>query len=53
MADIIRNKYEIIPIEYNKDGTIKHINKEGARYHVTWWNSQGIHCTEKNCEINK
>ena len=39
--------------EYNGDGTIKHIIKEGARYHVLWWDGDGEHCTEQNCEINR
>lgn len=46
--------FEIIPTEYNKDGTIKHpLHKEGARYHVLHWDTDGIHCSEPNCEINK
>ncbi len=31
---------------------IKHIIKEASRSHVTWWDSHGTHCTEKDCEIN-
>ena len=30
----------------------KHIVKEGARYHVLWWDSIGTHCSEKDCEYN-
>lgn len=30
----------------------KHVIKEGARYHVTWWDTHGAHCSEKNCEKN-
>ena len=30
-----------IPVEYNEDGTIKHINKEGTRYHVLSYDSMG------------
>ena len=45
--------YEQISQKYNEDGSLKHINKEDARYHVLWYDSQGIHCSEKNCEINK
>ncbi len=33
--------------------TVKHIIKEGSREHVVWWDNNGIHCKEKNCEINK
>jgi len=45
--------YEQIPQERNEDGSLKHIIKENAKYHVLWCDSQGTHCTEKNCEINK
>lgn len=45
--------YEIIHQEKNEDGTLKHITKDGARYHVLYWDRQGRHCSEKNCEINK
>lgn len=45
--------YEKIPVIKNKDGTIKHVHKDGARYHVLWYDSDGAHCTEPNCEINK
>ncbi len=31
---------------------MKHIIKEGSRYHVIHWDSGGIHCSEKECEIN-
>lgn len=30
----------------------KHIVKEGARYHVLWWDTLGQHCSEPRCEIN-
>lgn len=39
--------------EYNKDGTEKHIYCDGARFHVLHWDSNGEHCSEPNCEINK
>ena len=29
-----------------------HIIKEGARYHVLHWDTQGRHCSEPNCELN-
>ena len=32
---------------------IPHVIKEGSRRHVLFYNTQGIHCSEKNCEINK
>lgn len=39
--------------EYNQDGTEKHITLDGARFHVLSWSTQGTHCSEPNCEINK
>lgn len=39
--------------EYNPDGTEKHVVCEGARYHVTYWNTAGTFCSEPNCEMNK
>jgi len=47
------NMFEIIPTEYNEDGSLKHIYKDDARYHVLYWDDDGSHCTEPNCEINK
>lgn len=37
----------------NTDGSLKHIIKDGARYHVISFHSDGLHCSEPNCEINK
>lgn len=34
-------------------GYIKHVVKEGARYHVVSWSEQGTHCSERDCEINR
>ncbi len=31
---------------------IKHIIKEGARYHVPHWDGVGEHCSNPHCEIN-
>ena len=31
---------------------VKHIVKEGARYHVLWWDEKGRHCSEPKCEVN-
>lgn len=45
--------YKYIPHLKNKDGTLKHIRTEGARYHVLWYDDQGIHCSEPNCEVNR
>lgn len=38
--------------EYGKKW-IEHIVKEGARFHVIWWDSKGSHCSEPNCIINR
>lgn len=32
---------------------IEHELKEGSRSHVLWWDSQGTHCSEPDCEINQ
>ena len=41
----------------NKDGTEKHIVKDGARYHVLSWRLIGdkvvTRCSNENCEVNK
>ena len=34
------------------EDVIVHVIKEGARYHVLHWDSEGRHCSETNCEIN-
>jgi len=31
---------------------VKHIVKEGARYHVTSWDTLGSRCSEPDCEHN-
>lgn len=31
---------------------VKHIVKEGARYHVASWDYHGAHCSEPDCEKN-
>lgn len=31
---------------------VKHIIKEGARYHVHHYDTNGIHCSTKDCEDN-
>jgi hypothetical protein len=35
-----------------KKSMVKHIIKEGARYHVHSYDTNGIHCSEKDCEDN-
>lgn len=32
---------------------VPHIVSEGARFHVLWWDTHGVHCKEPNCEINR
>ena len=32
---------------------VEHIVKEGSREHVLHWDSNGTHCSEPNCEVNK
>lgn len=39
--------------EPDKDGYIEHICCEDSRRHVLRWDSNGEHCSESNCEINK
>ena len=31
---------------------VPHIIKENSRKHVVYWDSNGKHCSEPNCEIN-
>lgn len=31
---------------------VDHIIKEGARFHVLYWDNLGEHCSEENCIIN-
>jgi len=38
--------------EYNADGTEKHVNCDGARFHVLSWSADGQRCSCANCEIN-
>jgi hypothetical protein len=40
-------------VKKKKAKWVKHIIKEGARYHVIWWDNLGAHCSEPNCEINR
>jgi len=45
--------YNKVNQEINKDKTLKHVCEEDARYHVLYYDSQGVHRTEPKCEINK
>ena len=48
------NAYEPVPCEEASDPKyIKHVHCEGARFHVLWWDSNGTHCFESKCIINK
>ena len=39
--------------ERKKKKRVKHIIKENSRFHVLYYNTEGFHCSEVNCEINK
>ena len=49
------NRPEEVPIREIKkdDGTVHHIICEGIRRHTLYWDSNGIHCSCKECEINQ
>ncbi len=32
---------------------VPHIAKGDSREHVVWWDANGSHCTEPDCEINR
>jgi len=32
---------------------VKHVHCDGARWHVLWWTTNGTHCSEPRCIINK
>jgi hypothetical protein len=44
---------DIPPRIVNADGSVKHIARDGARYHILSWSTQGTHCSEPDCEINR
>lgn len=46
----VQEQHAICP--YCKQDMVKHIIKEGARFHVSRWDYSGEHCSEKNCEHN-
>lgn len=35
------------------DGTVHHVVRHGSRRHVLYWDSNGEHCKEPRCEINR
>lgn len=45
--------FEYYKCEHNDDGSIKHIQKDGVRYHILYYDTQGIHCTEKNVKLTE
>lgn len=47
------DEWEPLPTIKNKDGSIKHVNREGSRWHVVWWDDNGVHCSEPGCEMNR
>jgi hypothetical protein len=44
--------WEELPRIENKDGSIKHVVKDGSRQHVIHWDDNGAHCSEPKCETN-
>ena len=49
--------YTVVPREEIKcpdcgEKVVKHVLKEGARYHVPCWSSQGWRCSEPDCQMN-
>jgi hypothetical protein len=50
--DLIEYMDEKKPKE-KKGKWVEHIVKEGARYHVVSYDTNGAHCSEPNCEMNK
>lgn len=39
-------------IEQDRE-TVHHLICEGSRRHIIYYDSQGMHCTEPRCEINR
>lgn len=52
MSSFERVPHEEVECPHCGEKMIKHVIKEGARYHVPWWDNQGRHCSEPDCEIN-
>jgi hypothetical protein len=48
----VPNLYRYVP-EFNRDGTEKHIDLDGARFHVITYCGGGRRCSVENCEINR
>jgi hypothetical protein len=43
----------IVPRVLNADGSVQHVYCDGARFHVLSWSTQGRHCSEPDCEVNR
>ena len=44
------NPVEVCDLDKNY---IKHVHCNGAKFHLLSWDSNGRHCSEKNCIVNK
>lgn len=42
-----------VPRVKNPDGGIQHVYCDGARFHVLSWSTQGRHCSDPDCEVNR
>lgn len=52
--DELRQKhFGLAPYLMSSDGSVQHVYREGARFHVVRWSKQGRHCSEPNCEVNR
>lgn len=62
-TNIFKHKFECLKavsaqilnvVEINTpDKWVKHVIKEGSREHILYYDTQGTHCSCKNCEVNK
>ena len=48
-----RDMFGVVPCVRNPDGSIQHVYCEGARFHVLSWSTEGRHCSEPDCEVNR
>lgn len=46
------NGWHPLPRVKNPDGSLRHVYCEGSRQHVIVYSTQGMHCSEPECEIN-
>jgi hypothetical protein len=47
-----KHNHFLIPQVTYEDGVIHHVIADGARFHTPSWDSNGAHCSEKDCEVN-